>query len=68
MKAFEVKQKIRGGHKDQTRTIFVEANSKKELMQDPDTVKVWERQDMKPDDCPMMFDGRWIEPKEDFCI
>ena len=66
MKAFEVKLSVTGGSKDQTRTVFVQAKTKKEIQSTPDVLKVWKREDMKPEECSMeIVDGVMIS-KENF--
>ena len=58
MKAFEVKIAIIGGSKDQSRTVFVEAESKKQIKSTKNILKIWDSDDMKPVECPMeILDG-----------
>lgn len=52
MKAYEVKMRVIGGSKNQTRTLYVQAKTKKELESLDLVLKVWERKDMSSDDCP----------------
>lgn len=53
MKSFEVKLGVTGKAKDETKTVFVQAENKAELEKIDGVLKVWERNDIKPSDCPM---------------
>lgn len=53
MKSFEVKLSVIGKSKDETKTVFVQAESKTELEKMDDVLKVWERDDIEPSECPM---------------
>lgn len=67
MKAFEVKIAILGGSKNETKTKFVQANSKKEVESaEYGVLKVWERVDMIPEECPMEIVDGVICEKENF--
>lgn len=66
LKAFKVSVRVRGGHENQTRTMFVKANSKKEVEGAVDVIKVWPRSQMNPDQCPMMIVDEFIEPDDSY--
>jgi hypothetical protein len=62
MKSFEVKLSVIGGSKDQTRTVFVEATTKSEIENCEGVLKIWKRDDITPDECPMeILDGVIVE-------
>jgi hypothetical protein len=64
MKAFEVKLAVTGGHKGQTRTVFVEANTKSEVENCEGVIQVWPRPDMKSEECPMQIISDVIAEKD----
>lgn len=64
MKAFEVKLAVIGGSKDQTRTVFVEANTKSEVENCEGVIQIWPRADMKADECPMHIVSNIIAQKD----
>lgn len=67
MKAFEVKKSIIGGYKNETKTLFVQARSKKEIISTGNIVKIWYLEDMKPEECPMeIVDGVICEKANTF--
>lgn len=51
-KAYEVVMAVTGSHKDSERIVFVEAESKRELVGAYDVKRVFTRPDLKPEDCP----------------
>lgn len=65
-KAFEVEQSVRGGYDGQTRTLFVKATSKKEVLECVDVIKVTRRYDMTADKCPMIINDKCIEEDENY--
>lgn len=51
-KAYEVVVAVTGSHKDRERIVFVEAQSKRELVGAHDVKRVFTRYEMKAEDCP----------------
>lgn len=51
-KAFEVIMAVTGSYKDRERTVFVEAESKRQVAAAYDVKRVFTRPDIKPEDCP----------------
>jgi hypothetical protein len=64
MKAFEVKLSVTGGSKDQTRTVFVEANTKSEVENCEGVIQIWPRKDIKADECQMHIVSNIITEKD----
>lgn len=66
MKAYEVKINITGGSKDQAKNLFVEAQSKSQLENIEEVVKVWERKNMSVEACPYYIEDDFIAQKENY--
>lgn len=60
LKSFEVNMAVIGGSKDQTKKVFVKANSKKQIQECEGVLKIWERKDIKPEECQMQIKDRII--------
>lgn len=55
MKSFEINLAVVRGAKDQTRKVFVSAETKEQVENCEGVKEIWERPDMQPDECPMQI-------------